>query len=62
MQIERYRRMTGNQKLSFGFLLNGLACDAAWLQISLNYPKADWATVEKLRRAQSPAYVLDRRT
>jgi hypothetical protein len=62
MQIERYRQMTGDQKLRFGFLLNDLACDVAPLRLSLGYPKADWATVEKLRRAQSLAYVLDRRT
>ena len=62
MQIERYRQMTGEERLRFGFLLNDLACDLARLRISLNYPQADWATVEKLRRAQSLAYVLDRRT
>ena len=62
MQIERYRQMTCEERLSFGFLLNDLACDLARLRISLNYPQADWATVEKLRRAQSLAYVLDRRT
>ena len=62
LQIERYRQMTCDQKLRFGFLLNDLASDVARLRISLSYPQADWATVEKLRHAQSLAYVLDRRT
>ena len=62
LQIERYRQMTCEERLSFGYYLNDLACDLARLRISLNYPQADWATVEKLRRAQSLAYVLDRRT
>jgi hypothetical protein len=48
--------------LRFGFLLNELACGVAQLRVLLSYPQADWATVEQLRRAQSLAYVLDRRT
>ena len=62
MQFERYRQMAGEERLRFGFLLNVLACAVARLRISLNYLQADWATVEKLRRAQSLGYVLNRRT
>jgi hypothetical protein len=45
MEIERYRQMTGEDRLRFGFLLNELACGVARLRISLSYPQADWATV-----------------
>lgn len=62
MQIERFRQMTGEERLRFGFLLNDLACGVARLRISLNYPQADWTTVEKLWRAQSLACVLNGRT
>jgi hypothetical protein len=62
MQIERYREMTCEERLRFGFLLNEPACGVARLRVSLSYPQADWATVEKLRRAQALACVLDRRT
>lgn len=62
MQIEHYRQMTCEERLKFGLLLNELACGVARLRISLTFPQADWATVEKLRRAQALAYVLDRRT
>jgi hypothetical protein len=61
LQIEHYRRMTGEERLKVGSLLNDLTSGVARLRISLNYPQADWATVEKLRRAQSLACVLDRR-
>lgn len=62
MQMERYRQMTGEERLRFGFLLHELGCGVARLHISLNYPQADWVIVEQLRRAQSLAYVLDRCT
>jgi hypothetical protein len=62
MQIERYRQMTDEERLRFGFLLNELASGIARLRVSLSYPQADWPTVEKLRRAQFLAYVLERRT
>ena len=62
MQIERYREMSGEERLRLGFLYHELACEVARVRISLRYPQADWPTVEKLRRAQFLAFVLDRGT
>ena len=49
-QIERYRRMTGEQRLALALELHELACDIAREGIRRQYPQADAATVERLLR------------
>ncbi len=49
-QIERYRRMTGEQRLAIALDLHELSCDMAREGIRRQYPKADAAEVERLLR------------
>lgn len=50
-QIERYRRMTGEQRLALALELHELACDVARAGIRHQHPEADEAEVERqLRR------------
>jgi hypothetical protein len=48
MQIERYRRMTGEERVKLGFDLFRLACDVARAGIRHQHPGADEAEVERL--------------
>jgi Rv0078B-related antitoxin len=48
MQIERYRRMTGEERMKLGFDLFRLACDVARAGICSQHPDADEAEVERL--------------
>ncbi|MGO8838162.1 MAG: hypothetical protein ACLQAH_00980 [Limisphaerales bacterium] len=49
-QIERYRRMTGEQRLAIALDLHELSCDVAREGIRRQHPKADAAEVERLLR------------
>ena len=48
MQIERYRQMTGEERVKLGFDLFRLACDVARAGIRRQHPEADEAEVERL--------------
>ena len=48
MQIERYRQMTGEERVKLGFDLFRLACDVARAGIRSQHPGADEAEVERL--------------
>jgi type II secretory pathway predicted ATPase ExeA len=50
MQIERYRQMTGEQRLDIALRLHELACDIAREGIRYQHPDADEAEVERLLR------------
>jgi hypothetical protein len=47
-QIERYRCMTGEQRLAIALDLHELSCDIARAGIRQQHPKADAAEVERL--------------
>ena len=47
-QIERYRQMTGEQRLAVALELHEFACDIAREGIRRAHPKADAAEVEQL--------------
>jgi len=47
-QIERYRRMTGEQRLAIALALHELSCNVAREGIRQQNPKADEAEVECL--------------
>jgi len=47
-QIERYRQMTGEQRLSVALDLHEMSCDIAREGIRHQYPKADAEEVERL--------------
>jgi hypothetical protein len=47
-QIERYRRMTGEQRLGIALELHELACDVARAGIRQQNPDADDADVARL--------------
>lgn len=47
-QIERYRQMTGEQRLAVALDLHELSCDIAREGIRRQHPKADAAEVERL--------------
>jgi hypothetical protein len=47
-QIERYRSMTGEQRLAIALELHELACEVAREGIRRQNPKADAAEVERL--------------
>lgn len=49
-QIERYRRMTGEQRLAVALDLHELSCDIAREGIRRQHPKATAAGVERLLR------------
>ena len=49
-QIERYRQMTGEQRLSVALELHELSCDIAREGIRRQNPLADAAEVERLLR------------
>jgi hypothetical protein len=49
-QIEMYRRMTGEQRLSIALGLHELSCDVAREGIRHQHPQADAAEVERLLR------------
>jgi hypothetical protein len=49
-QIERYRRMTGEQRLAIALELHELACNMAREGIRHQNPDADEAEVERLLR------------
>jgi hypothetical protein len=50
MQIERYRQMTGEQRLALALNLHELSCDVAREGIRRAHPEADAAEVERLLR------------
>lgn len=47
-QIKRYRRMTGEQRLTIALDLHELSCEIAREGIRRQHPKADAAEVERL--------------
>jgi hypothetical protein len=49
-QIERYRRMTGEQRLAIALDLHEVSCDIAREGIRHDHPEADPAEVERLLR------------
>lgn len=49
-QIERYRRMTGEQRLAVALGLHELSCNVAREGIRQQNPQADEAEVERLLR------------
>lgn len=49
-QIERYRQMTGEQRLSVALELHEMSCDIAREGIRRQYPDADIAEVERQLR------------
>jgi Rv0078B-related antitoxin len=49
-QIERYRSMTGEQRLTIALDLHELSCDIAREGIRHGHPEADPAEVERLLR------------
>lgn len=49
-QIERYRRMTGEQRLAIALELHELSCNLARSGIRRQHPNADAAEVERLLR------------
>lgn len=50
MQIDRYRSMTGEQRLAIALELHEMACDIAREGIRRQDPEADAAEVERLLR------------
>lgn len=50
MQIDRYRQMSGEQRLKIGFDLFELACNVARAGIRSQHPGADEAEVDQLLR------------
>jgi hypothetical protein len=49
-QIDRYRRMTGEQRLRIALELHELSCNVAREGIRRQHPNADEAEVERLLR------------
>jgi hypothetical protein len=47
-QIQRYRRMTGEQRLALALDLHELSCNVAREGIRHQYPEADAGDVERL--------------
>ena len=50
LQIERYRQMTGEERLAIALRLHQLACDVSRAGIRQQHPDADEAEVERLLR------------
>jgi hypothetical protein len=48
MQIERYRQMTGEERVRIGFDLFKLACEVTRAGIRCQHPAADEAEVNRL--------------
>lgn len=48
LQIQRYRGMTGEQRMALAFELHELACEMARLGIKTQHPTADAAEIERL--------------
>ena len=48
LQVARYRRMTGEQRLGLALELHELACDLARAGIKAQHPDADADVVERL--------------
>jgi Rv0078B-related antitoxin len=56
-QIERYRRMTGEDRLNIALDLHAFACDIAREGIRRQFPNADDAEVDqRLRQRLEAAY------
>ena len=49
-QIDRYRQMTGEERLSIALDLHEMSCDIAREGIRHGHPRADAAEVERLLR------------
>jgi hypothetical protein len=49
-QIERYRQMTGEERLAIALDLHELSCDIAREGIRAQHPEAEEAEVERLLR------------
>ena len=49
-QIERYRQMTGEQRLAIALELHEMSCNIAREGIRRQHPSADTAEVERLLR------------
>ena len=49
-QIERYRQMSGEERLAIALELHELACDLARAGIRRDYPQANQAEIERLLR------------
>jgi len=49
-QIERYRQMTGEQRLALALELHEMSCDIAREGIRRQHPEADTIEVERLLR------------
>jgi hypothetical protein len=49
-QIKRYRRMTGEQRLTIALELHEMSCDVAREGIRRQHPEANAAEVERLLR------------
>ncbi len=49
-QVERYHRMTGEQRLAIALELHAMSCDIAREGIRRQHPDADAAEVERLLR------------
>jgi hypothetical protein len=52
VQVERYRQMTGEQRLALAMELHELACDLARAGIRRQHPEADEAEVNRLLRGR----------
>jgi Rv0078B-related antitoxin len=50
LQLDRYRHMTREQRVSIAFRLHELACEMARLGIRRQHPKATLPEVEELLR------------
>ena len=50
MQIDRYRNMTGEQRLAIALDLHAMSCDIAREGIRRQHPEADAVEVERLLR------------
>ena len=50
MQIERYRQMTGEQRLSIALRLHELSCEMARVGIRRQHPQASEEEVNRLLR------------
>jgi Rv0078B-related antitoxin len=49
-QIDRYRQMTGEQRLAIALDLHEMSCDISRAGIRRQHPEADAAEVERLLR------------
>lgn len=52
VQIERYRQMTGEQRLALAMELHELACDLARAGIRRQHPEANEVEVNRLLRGR----------